>query len=91
MELDLFLQFSRKRYGAVSILEQDISGAIKLPPGAQLKKIKVDDNKLGLRVKINPSNPSGFTPKLAYDASASMFLSLYHVLTLAQKLSKAQN
>ena len=88
MELELFLHFSRKRYGAVAVLEQDIANAIKLPSGAQLKKIKVDDNKMGLRVKIAPSSLSGFNPKLVYDTTASMFLSLYHVLNLAQKLSK---
>ena len=87
MELELFLQFSRKRYGAVSILEQDIESAIKLPPGAQLKKIRVDDNKMGLRVKISGMSVSN--PKFVYDTTASMFLSLYHVLNLAQKLSKA--
>lgn len=91
LELDLFLHFSRKRYGAVSVLEKDITDAIKLPTGVQLKKIKVDDHKMGLRVKIGPSDWSGFNPQLVSGTATSMFLSLYHVLNLAQKLSKAAN
>ena len=103
--LALSLEFSRKRYGAVSILQEDVLAAIHLPDkNAQVKSIRVSDRKLLLQVKLLPEpavlglrmNRYGASaglhipPAKIYPAIASMFLSLYHVLNLAQKLSKAR-
>ena len=103
--LNLSLAFSRKRYGAVSMLKEDVLSAIHLPDeNAHVKSIRVSDRKILLQVKLlpEPVTRSSLTnvyaaiagtyvpPEKIYPAIASMFLSLYHVLNLAQKLSKAR-
>lgn len=103
--LGLSLTFSRKRYGAVSILQEDVLAAIRLPDKhAQVKSIRVSDRKILLQVKLMPEpyihgTAGNIYARMAgmhvpqdkiYPAIASMFLSLYHVLNLAQKLSKAR-
>lgn len=88
--LSLELNFSRKRYGAVSVLKDKIIDAVQLPDNAQVKSLRVSDRKLLLQVKLSPDALMLLTTGTIYPAVASMFLSLYHVLNLAQKLSKSR-
>lgn len=83
-EIILALSVSRRKYGAITVLQNDLGGAIKLPAFAQLKGISLRDNKLTLRLKTLPSAAS----KELYQATSLMFLSLYHVLNLSRQLSK---
>lgn len=86
MEAELSLQFSRKRYGAVTALRSDIQSAIALPPGVTLKKVKVNDHQLVLVVKVGPHtlDIDGY-----YQLWTQMLLSAYQVLNLSKALSKS--
>ena len=86
MEAQLFLKFPRKRYGAVTVLESDLAGAVQLPQGVALKKIKVNDHQLLLKAKVAPNRLGldGF-----YQLFTQMLLSAYHVLNLSKALSKS--
>ncbi|MGK7908768.1 MAG: hypothetical protein AB4040_16290 [Synechococcus sp.] len=85
-ELLLNFTFPRKRYGGMQVLQQDVRGAIQLPPETELKGVKADERSLQLKVKT--------TSHLAQSAeglsqvAAAMFLSLYQILNLARMLSK---
>lgn len=86
MEARLSLKFPRKKYGAITMLQSEIEGAVTLPPGVVLKKVKANDNQLLLHVKVGPYslNPDGF-----YQLFAQMLLSAYQVLNLSKELSKS--
>lgn len=95
LSLTLTLRFQRKKYGAVTVLKDSLKEALKLPPTARVKRIKVSDRTLSLTVKVPPyPSPSHFDLNRNVDVKqveeliTQMFLSLYHVLNLAQKLSK---
>ena len=85
LELILKLDFSRKRYGAIQLLQEEIRSAIKLPANVRLKSIKANDHMLMLMVKAPPEYlkievlPNLFT---------QLLLNAFHVLTLAKQLSK---
>lgn len=86
-EIQLVLRFSRKKYGAISLLQDDLSQAMSLPPGAALKQIKANDHQLLLRVKA-PAEVCN-SPAGCYQLVTQMFLSAYQVLNLSKVLSKA--
>lgn len=93
--LTLTLRFQRKKYGAVTVLKDSLKEALQLPLTARVKRIKVSDRTLSLTVKVPPyPSPRHFDVDRNVDVKqveeliTQMFLSLYHVLNLAQKLSK---
>lgn len=80
----LTLAFSRRKYGAVTVLSEEIAGAVQLPPTARLKGVDSRDNKLTLRIKTAQAIPVNDL----YQSVSLMFLSLYQVLNLSRELSK---
>ncbi|ABW27478.1 hypothetical protein [Acaryochloris marina] len=95
LSLTLTLRFQRKKYGAVTVLKDSLKDALELPPTARVKRIKVSDRTLSLTVKMPPYPPlkrfevdQNVDVKQVEELITQMFLSLYHVLNLAQKLSK---
>lgn len=82
-EIGLSLQFSRKRYGAIQVLQDEIQGAIQLPQNAQLKRIKASDRNLSFNVRMEKAPPTVLQTPIV-----QMFLSAYQVLNLAKKLSQ---
>lgn len=95
LSLTLTLRFQRKKYGAVTVLRDSLKEAIQLPSTVQIKRLKVSDRTLSLTLKVPPYPPPshlGFdrnvNVKQVEELITQMFLSLYHVLNLAQKLSK---
>lgn len=83
-ELELRLVCPRSKYGALTVLKEDIPAAVKLPPETRLKTVGSKDNKLRLLVKTSPYMGS----QELYKTFSMMFLSLYHVLNLSRQLSK---
>ncbi|PZD75213.1 hypothetical protein C1752_00121 [Acaryochloris thomasi RCC1774] len=89
LEVALMLQFSRNRYGAISMLQASLSEAIKLPNNARIKRLKVSDNRLLLAAKIPPASYARNADTQEVDHLVTqMFLSLYHGLNLAKQLSR---
>jgi hypothetical protein len=89
-QLNLTLQVPRKKYGALSILEQDASGAIQLPASVRLKQFKLSDNRLTLVTKTPPWFGSDQVNQL-YQTLVMMLMSLYQILNLARVLSKPKS
>ncbi|MGF1603362.1 MAG: hypothetical protein ACFCU8_15340 [Thermosynechococcaceae cyanobacterium] len=101
-EISLALQFPRSKYGAISILGESLAEAIALPDNAQVKRLKVANNRLFLTVKtpLLAQSPALYSKnkgaeqidKDAMDHAdqliTQMMLSLYHGLNLAKKLSQ---
>ncbi|WP_008309704.1 hypothetical protein [Leptolyngbya sp. PCC 6406] len=85
IELLLDLQFSRKRYGEIRQIQDDIINAIQLPEDVQLKRLKVSDRSLTLGIKAAPGwgTEAGLKTLIT-----QLFLNAYHVLTLAKQMSK---
>lgn len=89
LEVALSLQFSRNKYGAISMLQESLPEAIRLPNNARLKRLKVNDNRLLLAVKIPPASYARNADTQEVDHLVTqMFLSLYHGLNLAKQLSR---
>lgn len=95
LSLTLTLRFQRKKYGAVTVLKDSLKEALQLPPTARVKRIRVSGRTLSLTVKVPPYPPPrrfdvdrNVDVKQVEELITQMFLSLYHVLNLAQKLSK---
>lgn len=84
-EAKVVLQFSRKKYGAIALLENDLSQAVQLPNGVTLKKIKANDHQLVMQAKVPPQ----FSEQYFYQLFAQMMLSAYQGLNLSKALSKA--
>ncbi len=84
-EAEVVLQFSRKKYGAIALLENDLSQAMQLPNGVTLKKIKANDHQLVIKAKV----PPGFSQEGFYQLFTQMLLSAYQGLNLSKELSKA--
>ena len=87
----LTLSFSRKKYGAIRVLTEDIMDAIALPPDAVLKRIKVSDSQLLLHVRVGAKSPvlrHLESPKGFYQLFTQLLLSAYQVLNLSKTLSK---
>jgi hypothetical protein len=99
-EVFLHLKFSRKRYGAIQVLQSDVQNAIKLPENTTCKKLQVKDNSIKMRVKIYPIQPTGQSNERQltgnaivqleeiYGTVVAMLLSSYQILNLARELSK---
>ena len=85
-ELGVTLIYSRRKYGAIQVLEKDAMGAIQLPDGVRLKQWKMTGKALRLGVKTLP-DPTANDRSL-YQTITLMFLSLYQILNLARALSK---
>lgn len=85
VELELDLRISRKKYGAVQVLQEDIQSAIQLPTNVRLKRLKVSENNLILGIK---ASPDFLVSTSLYKLSMQLFMNVYHVLNLAKELSK---
>lgn len=85
IDLLLDLRFSRRRYGEIRQLQNDIVNAIKLPQNVQLKRLKVSDRSLTLGIKAGPNWGTATELKALI---TQLFLNAYHVLTLAKQMSK---
>lgn len=85
LELVLNLGFSRKRYGAIQLLQEEIQSAIQLPDRVRLKGVKLNDHMMMLTIKAPPEYLKlEFLPNLI----TQLLLNAFHVLTLAKQLSK---
>lgn len=85
LELILKLEFSRKRYGAIQLLQEDIKSAIQLPENVRLKNIKANEHMLMLMIKAPPEYLS---IEVLPNLFTQLLLNAFHVLTLAKQLSK---
>jgi hypothetical protein len=86
-EIDIKLNFSQKKYGAIKALKQGAIDAVTLPDYAQIKRLEMSDNYIYLAIKIRHISSMNLGSDL-YQAITMMFLSLYQVLNLARILSK---
>lgn len=84
--INLSLHFPRKKYGAIQVLKEEASNAIKLPDFCRLKNLKVSDKTINFVVRLSPDVVKN--PEDIYKAISMMFLSIYQILNLAQVLSK---
>lgn len=86
-EIILKLSFSPRQYGAIKVLREEAQGAIQLPPGVEMKGLKMTDKAILLNVKIPPDSGAKSQEAL-YKIITMMFLSLYQILNLAKMLTK---
>ncbi|AHJ28730.1 hypothetical protein NSP_23990 [Nodularia spumigena CCY9414] len=86
LEVNLYLTYSQRRYGAVKLLQNDVRDAIKIPLFSKLRGLKVTDRNMNLTVRISPRVAQ--SQEEIYQTIVAMFLSLYQVLNLAKMLSK---
>jgi hypothetical protein len=86
-EIILKLSFSPRQYGAIKVLREEAQGAIQLPPGVEMKGLKMTDKAILLNVKIPPDSGAKNQEAL-YKIITMMFLSLYQILNLAKMLTK---
>jgi hypothetical protein len=89
-EIILKVNSSPRQYGAVKVLREEAKGAIKLPPGVEIKGLKMTDNAILLNVKV-PSDSDAKSQEALYKIITMMFLSLYQILNLAKMLTKKKN
>lgn len=89
-EIILKVNYSPRQYGAMKVLREEAKGAIKLPPGVELKGLKMTDKAIILNVKV-PSDSDAKKQEVLYKIIAMMFLSLYQILNLAKMLTKKKN
>ena len=101
-EIVLILTFPRRKYGAIAAIKNEAKKAIRLPQPVQLKTFRVKENSIYLKaqtppwlgIQIRDSSPnSSAVPETQlteplYQTITMMFLSLYHVLNLANALAK---
>lgn len=85
LETNLVLNYPQRRYGAVKILQNEVTGAVNLPERASIKRLRIKDKEMEITTKIlsNSSDNSDYV----YQVITSMYLSLYQVLNLARMLS----
>jgi hypothetical protein len=86
-EIILKLNFSPRQYGAIKVLREEAREAIQLPPGVEVKGLKMTDKAILLNVKIPPDSGAKSQEAL-YKIISMMFLSLYQILNLAKMLTK---
>ena len=86
LEVNLYLTYSQRRYGAVKLLQNDVRDAINIPLFSKLRGLKVTDRNMNLTVRISPRVAQ--SQEEIYQTIVAMFLSLYQVLNLAKMLSK---
>jgi hypothetical protein len=86
-EIILKLSFSPRQYGAVKVLREEAREAIQLPPGVEMKGLKMTDKAILLNVKVPPDSGAK-SQEAMYKIITLMFLSLYQILNLAKMLTK---
>ncbi|BAY25049.1 hypothetical protein NIES2100_48490 [Calothrix sp. NIES-2100] len=86
LDVVLSLNYPQRRYGAIKILQNDVSNAVKLPSLAYMRDVKVTEKSLHLGVRIAPQVADD--GEEIYKTITMMFLSLYKALNLAKVLSK---
>ncbi|MBD2353853.1 hypothetical protein H6G41_04320 [Tolypothrix sp. FACHB-123] len=86
LDIVLSLNYPQRRYGAVKILQNEVSNAVKLPYLSHLRNVKLTDKAVHLNVRMAPQVAGN--SKEIYETITMMFLSLYQVLNLAKVLSK---
>ncbi|OUL33383.1 hypothetical protein BV372_17000 [Nostoc sp. T09] len=86
LDVILSLNYPQRRYGAIKILQNEISSAINLPYLCSMRNVKLTEKALHLSVRMAPQVADN--GKHIYETIMMMFLSLYQVLNLAKVLSK---
>ncbi|OUL22808.1 hypothetical protein BV378_23090 [Nostoc sp. RF31YmG] len=86
LDVVLSLNYPQRRYGAIKILQNEVSSAIKLPYLVHMRNIKLTEKAVHLSVRMAPQVADN--GKHIYETIMMMFLSLYQVLNLAKVLSK---
>jgi hypothetical protein len=86
LDISLTLSYSQRRYGAVTVLQQEAMGAVQLPPFCQLRKFNLTDKSINLIARISPEMSQ--KNKEIYKTITMMLLSIYQVLNLAKILAK---
>ena len=90
LELQIVLSYSRRKYGAIKVLQPDAEAAIHLPANVRLRDLKLTDKGMKLSAKLLPdaANPTKDLTEALDTTMTMMFLSLYQILNLARVLSK---
>ena len=86
-EIILKVNCSPRQYGAIKVLREEAREAIQLPPGVEVKGLKMTDKAILLNVKVPPDSGAKSQEAL-YKIITMMFLSLYQILNLAKMLTK---
>lgn len=86
LDVILTLNYPQRRYGAIKILQNEVSNAVKLPNLSYMRNVKVTEKAMHLSVRIAPQVADN--EQEIYQTITMMFLSLYQVLNLAKVLSK---
>lgn len=86
LDVHLTLIYAQRRYGAIKILKNEVSSAVKLPNLSHLRDLRITDKSMQIAVRI-AANVAENQEEI-YQTVTAMFLSLYQVLNLAKALSK---
>lgn len=91
-KLDLLMTLNDKRYAAAQDLIAAPAKFIKLPSRCQLKALNMKRKhfRISVRAPMSYGTPAQTVDEL-YVAAISMFLSSYHVLNLAKKVSRLEH
>jgi len=88
--IGLGLHFNPEIYRRVPQRIRRAEAAVKLPPDVALQDVRVTENRIQLKVKVEPqSNPFG-CQQLLYQTVVMMFLSAYQILNWVRSGSKRQ-
>ncbi|NJN30066.1 MAG: hypothetical protein HC824_06165 [Synechococcales cyanobacterium RM1_1_8] len=83
-DLNLQLHVSPERYGSLTPLQPHLAEAVRLLPGATLRRYYSSDQDLSLTVML----PEAFTASAIYQTTVMLMLSAYHILNLAAQLPR---
>lgn len=86
LDINLYLTYPQRRYGAIKVLQSEVREAIKLPQFSMIKRLRVTAKSMNLTVRLDPQLAE--SEEKIYKTVVAMFLSLYQVLNLAKMLSK---
>ncbi|MBW4560737.1 MAG: hypothetical protein KME32_06170 [Mojavia pulchra JT2-VF2] len=86
LDVVLTLNYPQRRYGAVKVLQNEVTDAVKLPKLSYMKGLKVTEKAIHMAVRIAPQVATN--QEEIYQTITMMFLSLYQVLNLAKILAK---
>ncbi|MDZ7958949.1 MAG: hypothetical protein RMY34_13885 [Aulosira sp. DedQUE10] len=86
LDVVLTLNYPQRRYGAIKILQNEVSNAVKLPNLSYMRDVRLTEKAVHLSVRIAPQVADN--QEEIYQTITMMFLSLYQVLNLAKVLSK---
>ncbi|MBD2448393.1 hypothetical protein H6G76_14740 [Nostoc sp. FACHB-152] len=86
LDINLNITYPQRRYGAVKLLKNEATNAIKLSRLAHLRGLRITDKAMHIVVRVAP-NVVG-SPEEVYQTITAMFLSVYQILNLAKVLSK---